>query len=241
MLYLIGIGLWDEKDISLKGVDAAKNCDAVYLEQYTGIWHGGAAALEKTIGKKISVLEREKVESNFLINEAKNKDVALLIPGDPLAATTHFELFYQCKKQWIECIVIHASSIYTAIAITGLQLYKFGRTTTLAKPHKNYIPESPYDVITENKRVGLHTLVLLDTAQGGMTIKEGVELLQSMEEKRKEGLLDDKIIAAARLGSENPIIRYGHADDLLMEEKPAVIIIPGTLNFKEEEALGLWL
>lgn len=240
MLYLIGLGLWDEKDVSAKGIETTKSCDSVCLEQYTGIWHGNIAALEKTIGKKISVLPREKVESDFLINEARSKKIALLIPGDPLAATTHFELFHECRKQNIECIVIHSSSIYTAVALTGLQLYKFGRATTFVKPQKSYSPESSYDVIAENKKSGLHTLVLLDTAEGGMTIKEGIELLQIMEEKRKEGLLDGKIIAAANLGSNEPLIKYGFAAELHINEKPAVIIIPGKLNFKEEEALELW-
>lgn len=240
MLYLIGLGLWDEKDVSLKGIDAAKTCDAVYLEQYTGIWHGNLGKLESSIGKNISILDRENVESDFLVKEAENKDIGLLIPGDPLAATTHFQLFMDTRNAGVECVVVHSSSIYTAVALTGLQLYKFGRATTLAKPQKSYSPESPYDVIAENKKSGLHTLVLLDTAEGGMTVKEGIELLQIMEEKRKEGLLDDKIIAAANLGSNEPLVKYGFANELLLDEKPAVIIIPGKLNFKEEEALELW-
>lgn len=241
MLYLIGLGLWDEQDLSLRAVNAAKICDAVYIEQYTANWRGNVSNLEKIIGMEVVLLSREKAESDFLIEEAKSKKVALLIPGDPLAATTHFQLLLEARQSGIDCEVIHASSIYTAVALTGLQLYKFGRATTLAKPQSGYNPESPYDIIAENKKAGLHTLVFLDTAQGGMTMKEGIELLQKIEEKKKEGLLDSKIIAAAKLGSEKPLIRYGFADDLLLEEKPAVIIIPGSINFKEEEALGLWV
>ena len=36
-LYMIGIGLNDEKDISLKGLEAVKKCTKVYLERYTSI------------------------------------------------------------------------------------------------------------------------------------------------------------------------------------------------------------
>ena len=34
-LHLIGIGLSDEKDISVKGLEVVKKCDIVYLENYT--------------------------------------------------------------------------------------------------------------------------------------------------------------------------------------------------------------
>lgn len=35
MLYLIGLGLGDCKDISVKGLEIVKKCDRVYLEAYT--------------------------------------------------------------------------------------------------------------------------------------------------------------------------------------------------------------
>ena len=34
-LYFIGIGLNDEKDISIKGLEIIKKCDHIYLENYT--------------------------------------------------------------------------------------------------------------------------------------------------------------------------------------------------------------
>lgn len=37
MLYIIGLGLADEKDISVKGLEIVKNADRVYLEAYTAI------------------------------------------------------------------------------------------------------------------------------------------------------------------------------------------------------------
>ena len=40
MLTLIGLGLWNEEDISLKGLNRAKNADFVYLEFYTSKWYG---------------------------------------------------------------------------------------------------------------------------------------------------------------------------------------------------------
>ena len=37
MLYLIGLGLGDERDITLRGLEAVKKCSKVYLEAYTSI------------------------------------------------------------------------------------------------------------------------------------------------------------------------------------------------------------
>jgi diphthamide biosynthesis methyltransferase len=37
MLYFIGLGLADEKDITVKGLEIVKNASRVYLEAYTAI------------------------------------------------------------------------------------------------------------------------------------------------------------------------------------------------------------
>ena len=37
MLYVIGLGLSDEKDITVKGLEAVKQCERIYLESYTSI------------------------------------------------------------------------------------------------------------------------------------------------------------------------------------------------------------
>jgi len=37
MLYLVGLGLADEKDITVKGLEVVKNAARVYLEAYTAI------------------------------------------------------------------------------------------------------------------------------------------------------------------------------------------------------------
>lgn len=37
MLYIIGLGLYDERDITVRGLEAVKKCTRVYLEAYTSI------------------------------------------------------------------------------------------------------------------------------------------------------------------------------------------------------------
>lgn len=235
MLFLIGLGLFDENDLSLRAIEAIKSCHAIYCELYTANWQGDLKKLEKIAGRKIQLLPREIVESDFLLREAKKKNIALLVPGDPLVATTHYQLIVDTKKNKIKTQIIHSSSIYTAVAETGLSIYKFGRTTTLAYPEHGYEPQSPYDMILQNRRFGLHTLVLLDTQKGGMTISDAIDILSKMD---KEEILKRKIVIAANLGG-SPIIKYGYAHELKIDEH-GTVIVPGILNYNEEEALKLW-
>lgn len=37
MLYIIGLGLGDERDITLRGLEAVRNCRNVYMEAYTSL------------------------------------------------------------------------------------------------------------------------------------------------------------------------------------------------------------
>lgn len=240
MLYLIGLGLWDENDISLRAIEALKKCQDVYMETYTNKWLGDIERLEKLISKKIKHLKRLQVESDMLTDIAKETDVALLVPGDPLVATTHVQLMIDAKQKGVDVKVVHSSSIYTAVAETGLQLYKFGRATTLAFIEKSFKPSSPYEMIMENRKAGLHTLVLLDVKEDNryMTIADGIEVLAQL------GMdLDFKIVACCQLGGHQRI-RYGAMQELTkdpsLSETPAAIIIPGRLHFKEEEALRMY-
>jgi len=243
MLYLIGLGIWDEGDLSLKGINLIRRADAIFIELYTGNWNGNLKKLEEMADKPIIQLSREQVESDFLVKKAKNSDIALLVPGDPLTATTHIELINEAKKQGIPVKIIHSSSIYTAIAESGLQIYKFGRTTTLPKPEQGFEPKSPYNIIISNLAAGLHSLVLLDI---GMGVSQGLMMLNELDEK---GYITN-VIVCSRLGSKNQYIKYGTLNEMIEWVRiyegihgpltPGLIIIPGSLNFKEEEFLK-WL
>ncbi|MBI4170760.1 MAG: diphthine synthase [Candidatus Aenigmarchaeota archaeon] len=246
MLYLIGLGLADD-DITVKALRAMKKCDAIYCEFYTNKWMGDLKKLEKNVKKEINILPRENVESDFLIKEAQKKDVALLVSGDPLTATTHFELVLQARLKGIGCEIVHAPSIYTAVADTGLQLYKFGRTTTLVYQEKNFLPSSPYDVVAMNKSIGLHTLVLLDVKKKKqMTLKDALNLLLKIESEKKKHVISKQtnVLACCRLGGKDAVIKYDTVENIIkdrsVQKTPAVLVITGTLNFKEEEALDLW-
>jgi len=93
-LVFIGLGLFDEKDISVKGLEAARAADAVFAEFYTSSLRGTTVeTLQLTVGKPIRVLSRMDVEQGTEVLEAaRHGTAALLVPGDPMAATTHVDL-----------------------------------------------------------------------------------------------------------------------------------------------------
>lgn len=248
MLYLVGLGLYDEKDISLNGLEAIKSADVVYAEFYTARLFGGDfKSLEKLAGVTINILRREEVEEeNLPIKQAETKDVAFLTAGDPLMATTHSDILMESRKKGIKTRVIHASSILSAApGIAGLQAYKFGKVTTIPRPEENYFPHSPYQVIGENKKMGLHTLVLLDIQAHRdyyMTANEGLEYLLRVENERKEGLITEDTLAVviARAGSPEPLVRADRVNVLTGEDFGGplhCIIIPGDMHFLEAEGL----
>jgi len=239
MLYLIGLGVWNEKDVSLRGIDICKRADSIYCELYTSHWGGDLDKLSKIIGKKIRKLERKHVEegSDKLLEESKSRSVVLLVPGDPLIATTHVHLILEAKKKGISVEIVHSSSIYTTVARTGLQIYKFGKTGTIITPKKGYDSRGFYDIISENLSKGMHTLLLLDRDMG---TRRGLEILNRIESKKRKKLLrGKKIVLCSRLSSEHERIVYGSFENLMGKDlpEPGVIIVPGKLHFLEKEFL----
>jgi len=248
MLYFIGLGLNNEKDITINGIEAIKKCEILYLENYTSILNCTKADLEKFYNKKIILASRNFVESddNEILENAKTKNVAFLVAGDPLAATTHIDLFLRTKKEGIKCNLIHNASIITAVGVTGLQVYKFGKTTSIPLENENI--ETPYDVLKDNLSLGLHTLFLLDlnpAEEKFMSVNDAIRYLLKAELKKNEKIFSEKTfcVGCARIGSENRIIKAGNAKELLKCDfgKPAhCLIVPGKLHFMEEEALGMY-
>jgi len=245
-LNFIGLGLHNESDITLNGLELARSADLVLLETYTNIIPSlNIKSLEGLIGKEIREVDRKYLEDGTsILGVALEKDVALLVPGDPFISTTHIELRIRAERRGICVRVAHAPSIISvAPGVTGLQNYKFGRSATVTFPD-NY-SEVPYDTIDQNRRAGLHTLLFLDLrAEEGryMSIPEGIRLLMEMELRRREGVItpDTLVIGIARAGSPDQIVRGGRAEDLVSFDfgpPPHSLVLPGSLHFMEAEAL----
>lgn len=245
MLYLIGIGLGDEKDITLRGLEVLKSCSTVYFENYTSIYNGDFNKLEELIGKKIAFAGRKLIEVNpqEILEKAKSENCAILIMGDVFSATTHGDLITRARELGIEVGIIHNASILTAVGDTGLSLYKFGKVSSIPFLTAEWKVESPYDALKENK--GMHTLFLLDlkpAEKKTMTFNEAIEFLLKIEERRKEGFFtaDTLVVGCAALGSKHGEIYYGKASLILKKKSssfPQCLIVPGKLHFMEEEIL----
>lgn len=247
-LYIIGLGLWNEKDISLKGLETAKKCSCVFLENYTSVMMGtNPEALSRLIGKPVKILNREAVEqTKEYLELAKDNDVALLVGGDPSIATTHIEIVQEARKKDITIRVIHASSILTAVCESGLFSYKFGKSCSVPFWLDNFRPESFYDIIIENKKIKAHTLVFLDLKPEQnkfMTANQGLQTLLDIGNKRNKEINKDTIaVGFSRMGSDTQIIKAGKISELIHFDFGApmhILVIPGELHFMEKEALNL--
>jgi len=248
-LYFISIGLSDEKDMSIKALESAKECDLLFVEFYTTKLNTTREKLEKLIGRSIKDLPREELEEKYqkiILDEAKTKKVGLLVGGDCFVATTHLALRVEAIKQNIPIEVIHGSSIISAIGETGLHLQKFGPFVTIPFPEKTKgkLPESVYENIKENKNRGLHTLCLLDVVteeKKYMSAREALNILLELENKRKEDVLNEntEVVVFSNAGGKKSSVVFDKVKNLVNKdfEKPMVLIIPGILHFTEREFL----
>ena len=247
-LVFVGLGLHNEKGISLNGIEECKAADSVFLELYTSILSDFSKdRFERNIGRKVTLVSRSDLEEEngaVIINAARKGKTVFLVPGDPLIATTHISLRIAAQKQGIRTHIIHGTSIISAvIGSSGLQNYKFGKTVTVPFPEN--FSETPYKVIAQNKKMGLHTLCLLDikkTEKIFLGINEALVLLSNIEKKRAEGIVTSKTIAIglARVGSQDSVLRADYVEGLLKQDfgnPPHCLIFPGQLHFIEAEAL----
>jgi diphthine synthase len=247
-LVFVGLGLHDEKGISLRGLEETKTADNVFLELYTSLMPDFSIDRFETLsGRQVQLLSRSNLEEEngeLVLNAAEKSKAVLLVPGDPFIATTHVTLRIEAEKRGIKTRIVHGASIISAIiGLSGLHNYKFGKTVTI--PFLENFSETPYNVIAQNKKLGLHTLCLLDLkadAKRFLSIQKGLELLLRIEQKRKKKVTTPNTLAVgiARAGSQAPVLKAHFIKKLLtydFGEPPHSLIFPGKLHFMEAEAL----
>lgn len=162
---MIGLGLSDEKDITVKGLEAVKRASHVYLEKYTAVLMCDKEKLEAFYEREVIESDREMVESGCdeMIEQSKgDNEVCFLVVGDPFCATTHSDLYIRCIKAGVRVEVIHNASIVSAMGCCGLTVYRFGEIISIPYFTDNWRPYSFYEKIAKNMKNGLHTLCLLD-------------------------------------------------------------------------------
>ncbi|MCZ7392097.1 MAG: diphthine synthase [Candidatus Methanoperedens sp.] len=250
MLTFIGLGLYDEKDITVKGLEAVKKADIIYAEFYTSHLFGtNMEKMQNFYGREVIVLTREEVEQNPVwLSLAKEKNVVFLSGGDAMVATTHIDLRLRAKDMGIDTAIIHAPSISSAVCgLSGLQNYRFGKSATIPFPYirnnKPVISEAPYDTIKMNKKNDLHTLIFLDIDRDKKFMDIGIaaSLLLEMEGRRGEGVLVNTLaVGISRAGSDSPSVHADYLERLRDYDFGGplhVLVIPAQLHFIEAEAL----
>ncbi|MEO3994071.1 MAG: diphthine synthase [Desulfurococcaceae archaeon TW002] len=248
-LVLVGAGLSVDL-ITLRGIEKILEADIVYVDSYTSVVLDDLRSfLASRTGKEAVFLGREDIEERFfetLIKPAlEGLKVVLVVPGNPLDATTHVALLSEVSRRKIDFEVVPAPGIIpNALTMSGLMVYKIGKIVTLTYPKSGIISEYPYDVIKDNDLRNLHTPLLteIDLEKGvKMQVKEAVEILLQLESMRREGVLSEsrRAVAVSGLGGKKQRICFGTLKDLMRlptHEGPHTLVITSPkMHFLEEE------
>lgn len=235
MLTLVGLGLQDYRDLTFRGYEAVKSAEEVYLDTYTSKISSSLEDLKRFFGKEIKEAERSDLEENsrIIIERARNKNIAILVPGDPTIATTHISLILEAKKAGVKTKIINNASIINAVcSLTGLQNYRFGRSATISW-HKS---RAFLDTIKANLSIDAHTLLFLDL-NPPMKIKDAVERILSLEESFENHFA----VGVARAGSESAIVKCDRLKKLIDfdfgDPLHSLVILARRLHFIEFECL----
>jgi len=240
MLTFVGLGLYDERDVTLKGRDAIADADAAYAEFYTSVLPAAPVEdLEEFHGTRIEVLDRDEVESGTrVVEEATENNVVFLVGGDPMVSTTHADLRLRALERGVETRVVHAPSASTAVCgATGLQNYRFGASTTLPfDDHDGWEPDSPFERVAENLERDLHTLVYLDISDDGRYMRAST----AAERLAGSDVDAELAVGVARLGSDDVHVYAGTPEEVAEHDFGSplhLLVVPASLHPVEEESL----
>ncbi len=248
-LWFVGLGLGDERGLSRAALDALAGAERVFAEEYTATAPAGTLdRLAAEIGRPIERLDRPLLESEAPILEAlgTHRRVALLVVGDPFAATTHVALRLAAERAGHDWRYLPGASVLTAAAgFLGFQPYRFGRTVSLPFPEPGFAPRSPLELIVANRARDLHTLVLLDLrpSEGRfLTADRAIAVLAGLDATPRELPGDADVAVAARVGRPDAAGWFGPLDELGRRDfgpPPHVLVIAApTLHFEESAALA---
>jgi diphthine synthase len=250
MLTFVGLGLYDERSITVEGRDALRAADRAFAEFYTSRLVGTSVdALEAHHGVDIEVRDRAGVERNPapILDAAESNDVVFVTAGDAMISTTHVDLRLRAIDRGIDTRVVHGVSAESAASgLTGLQNYRFGKAVTLPFPRAHGgddVPASVVDSVEANRERGLHTLVYLDIKVDDGRGDDAGETYMTADVAA--GLLaaewPDRLgVAVARAGSPDPVVvadRLSALADRDFGDPLHLLVVPGEVHHVEADAL----
>ncbi|HTT14842.1 MAG TPA: diphthine synthase [Thermoplasmata archaeon] len=248
-LWFVGLGLSDERGLSREAEAALRSAEVVFAEEYTAVAPEGTLdRLAAALGRPIERLDRPLLESERPILDAlaRHGRVALLVVGDPFAATTHVALRLAAERAGHDWRYVPAASILSAAAgFLGLQHYRFGRTVSLPLEEPGFAPTSPLEQIAGNRARDLHSLLLLDlrpTEGRFLTADRALGILRARDPLAVHLPGDARAAVVARVGRSDAAGFYGSIDALAVRSfgapPHAIVVLAPTLHFEEEAALA---
>jgi len=251
MLTFVGLGLYDERSVTVAGRDAIRDADRVFAEFYTSRLVGAdLESLEQYHDTAIEVRDRAGIERDPepILVAAETEDVAFLTAGDTMVSTTHADLRLRAEERDIETRIIHGTTAQTAAgSLTGLQNYRFGKATTLpfeGAHGGDGVPDSVVATIEDNRSRDRHTLVYLDIKVDDphwsdsddtyMTADHAAELLATE-------FPETLAVVVARAGSPSPTVVADSVASLAAMDfgKPLhLLVVPAELHPIEEATLA---
>ncbi len=244
MLTFVGLGLYDERSITVAGRDAVRAADRVFAEFYTSRLVGASVTdLEAYHDTTIEVRDRAGVEQapDPILDAAEAGDAAFLTAGDPMISTTHVDLRLRAHDRGIETRVVHGPTAESAASgLTGLQNYRFGKATTLPFEYAHGadgVPGSVVDTVEDNRDRGLHTLVYLDIKAERDEYMTGDHAARLLADGWDAGALG---VVVARAGSPDSVVAADRLSALADREFGGplhLLVIPGDLHPMEADAL----
>ena len=113
MLTFVGLGLYDERSVTLEGRAAIEAADRVFAEFYTSKLAGATVAgLESFHGVDIEVRDRGGVEGDPepILEAAGEGDAVFLTAGDTMISTTHVDLRLRAESRGIDTRIVHGTT-----------------------------------------------------------------------------------------------------------------------------------
>ncbi|MGM0447059.1 MAG: diphthine synthase [Methanobacteriota archaeon] len=252
MLTFIGLGLYNERSVTVEGREALREADSVFAEFYTSRLVGADVAdLEAYHDVEVEVRDRTGVERDPepVLDAAASGDAAFLTAGDTMISTTHTDLRLRAEERGIDTRVVHGVTAQSAASsLTGLQNYRFGKATTLPFPYAHGgddVPASVIETIKANRERGLHTVVYLDIKVGTGPTGPDPDHEEYMTADVAAGLLadnwgDELAVVVARAGSPDAVVaadRLRALADREFGDPLHLLVIPGDLHHVEADAL----
>jgi diphthine synthase len=245
MLSFVGLGLYDERSVTVEGRDRIRSADAVFAEFYTSeLVAATVSDLEAYHDVSIDVRDRDGVEGDPspILDAATEGDAVFLTAGDPTVSTTHVDLRLRAHERDIESRIVHAPTVQTAASgLTGLQNYRFGKATTIPFPRAHGgdgVPDSVIETIEDNRSRGLHTIAYLDIKAEDDDYLTGSSAADLLSTHWREDVLG---VVIGRAGSPDPVVEADHLSALATQSfgsPPHLLVVPGELHPIEREALG---